>query len=440
MARQRFTAGRVRDFKCPKDKKQAFFWDSETPGLGIRATKTAKVYVFQGRLNKKTIRVKIGPVQSYTIEDIRKEGQRIQGLFSNGIDPRIDKQERIAEQDAKRNAIQRKGVTLTDVWPIYIEDRKPKWSDRHLLDHIRIAHPGGKKLKRGKGKTKPGALAALMNYKLSELTPDNIKIWLEDEKEKRSTQARIAFDALRAFINWAEDYKDKKTKQKKYQGLASLDACSRKIKTDILPKKKAKEDCLQKEQLSVWFEAVKHLSNPIISAYLQGLLLTGARREELASLKWDDADFRWQSITIHDKVDDLRTIPLTPYFASLIAMLPRRNQWVFSSPRAASGRLQEPRIPHNRALEVAGIPNLTLHGLRRSFSTLSEWEEVPVGIVAQIMGHKPSATSEKYYKKRPLDLLRMWHVKIEKWILEQAGIEQPESVQSDSNFKVVGEN
>jgi hypothetical protein len=38
------------------------------------------------------------------------------------------------------------------------------------------------------------------------------------------------------------------------------------------------------------------------------------------------------------------------------------------------------------------------------------------------MGHKPSATAEKHYKVRPLDLLRMWHTRIEVWTLEQAGI------------------
>jgi hypothetical protein len=41
------------------------------------------------------------------------------------------------------------------------------------------------------------------------------------------------------------------------------------------------------------------------------------------------------------------------------------------------------------------------------------------------MGHKPSAIAEKHYRRRPLDLLRVWHTKIEGWILEQAGIEQP---------------
>ena len=64
----------------------------------------------------------------------------------------------------------------------------------------------------------------------------------------------------------------------------------------------------------------------------------------------------------------------------------------------------------------------TLHGLRRSFASLTEWLEVPAGVVAQIMGHKPSATAEKHYKRRPLDLLRVHHEKIEAWILEQAGI------------------
>ena len=68
------------------------------------------------------------------------------------------------------------------------------------------------------------------------------------------------------------------------------------------------------------------------------------------------------------------------------------------------------------------MDGLTLHGLRRSFSSLTEWLETPAGVVAQIQGHKPSATSEKHYKVRPLELLRVHHEKIEAWILEQAGI------------------
>ncbi|MGL1833060.1 tyrosine-type recombinase/integrase [Rhodocyclaceae bacterium SMB388] len=137
------------------------------------------------------------------------------------------------------------------------------------------------------------------------------------------------------------------------------------------------------------------------------MLLTGARREELAGLRWKDVVFQWASLTIRDKVQGERTIPLTPFVASLLASLPRRNGWVFSSVKAESGRLQEPRIGHNKALTAAGLPALSLHGLRRSFGTLSEWCEAPVGVVAQIMGHKPSALAEKHYRRRLLDLRRM---------------------------------
>jgi hypothetical protein len=87
-----------------------------------------------------------------------------------------------------------------------------------------------------------------------------------------------------------------------------------------------------------------------------------------------------------------------------------------------SGHITMPRSHLNCACTVAGIEGLTLHGLRRSFKSLTEWLEIPAGVVAQLMGHKPSATAEKHYTVRPLDLLRVHHEKIEAWILEQAGI------------------
>nr|WP_255631322.1 tyrosine-type recombinase/integrase [Caballeronia sp. dw_19] len=184
-----------------------------------------------------------------------------------------------------------------------------------------------------------------------------------------------------------------------------------------------------------------------METYLIGLLLTGARREELAGLRWDDVDFRWRALHLADKVEKEagRVIPLTPYLHSRLLELKRLNetppsvrqlrklesdgktwkpsQWVFSSSSAAEGRLAAPNRALHRVCEAAGIAPVTPHGLRRSFSSLSEWVEVPTGVVAQVMGHRPSATAERHYKIRPIDLLRMWHDKIEGWVLEQAGVE-----------------
>ena len=188
-----------------------------------------------------------------------------------------------------------------------------------------------------------------------------------------------------------------------------------------------------------WILYADHRMDPIwrsVTACLQVMLLTGARPGEVLSLRWEDVNTKWKGVAIRDKVEGTREIPLTPYVSHLMASLPRRNEWVFSSSTSASGCLTEPNTPHTRACRASGLEGLTLHGLRRSFKSLTEWLDVPVGVVAQIQGHKPSATAEKHYTVRPLELLALHHERIEAWILEQAGITF-DSVATTKQLRVV---
>lgn len=459
MSKANLTAGRVEAFKCVSDK-QEFLWDSQVNGLAVRAAPGGrKSYILQTRYNGKVMRLTIGDVTAWAIEEARdkdgnlvlpgarQEARRLQALIDQGIDPRQEKAERIAKAEAKRQAAQHNEAPALEAWKVYIETRKSRWSANHLADHDNVAKEGGKKRTRGRRPgepelTQPGALRPLLLRPLSDIDADTVRNWLQDEAARRPTHARLAFGLLRAFLNWCSD-------RKEYRGMAHADACTARIAKDQLPKKAAKDDCLQREQLPAWFKQVDSIKNPVIATYLQMALLTGARREEIADLKWSDVDFKWNTIRMHDKVDGERVIPLTPYVAALLKTLKRINdtpppkyrilngrkvdndltnwkppKWVFASKTAESGRLQEPRIQHTKACTAAGISGLTIHGLRRSFGTLSEWVECPAGIVAQIQGHKPSATAEKHYRVRPIDLLRQWHTKIEAWMLEQAGLVQ----------------
>lgn len=417
MAKVNFTAGRVDGFACEPGKAQSFLWDTGAPGLGLRVTASgAKSYIFQGKLNGSAIRITIGDPKTWGIMAAQAEARRLRRLIDDNKDPRTVRQSETADREAKKDEIKRQELTLGEVWPGYVEARKAKWSERHYRDHARLAAPGGQTRKRSTKLTTAGPLASLMSLQLSELTSDRISAWLDEESAKRPTSAAQSFRLLRAFIRWAAGMKE-------YSGLVAAEVYSAQKVKEAVPKNHAKEgDSLQREQLPAWFEAVRKIGNPVISAYLQALLITGARREEMAGLKWVDVDFQWRSLKIRDKVEGSRIIPLPPYLASLLSMLPRRNEWVFSSPAAADGKIAEPRIAHNDVLAAAGLPHVTIHGLRRSFGTLCEWVEMPSGISAQIMGHKPSALVEKHYRRRPLDLLRKWHDKIEVWVLEQAGI------------------
>ncbi|MEM5293530.1 integrase family protein [Burkholderia sp. JPY481] len=448
MAKTNLTAARVAAFQCEPGKQQAILYDAKTRGFGLRVTSAgARAYIVEGRLHGRTIRCTIGDPANWKLEDARQHAADLRVLIDKGTDPREQEALQRAAADAKREAAQRREATVDDAWKAYLayqKDRQQRgvekaWGERHMLEHVRLAATGGIKKKRGNGVTQAGPLAELMMLRLPELTGERIAKWLEHLSD-RPALAALAYRLLRAFIRWCED-------TSAYQSLVPADAYRARAVKEAVPSPKAREgDCLQREQLRAWFDGMRKIGNPVIAAYLQTLLLVGPRREELAALRWTDVDFRWGSLSLSDKVEsEGRVVPLPPYVASLLLDLKRRNDtppnvraltrmeargekwepspWVFSSRTAKDGKLAEPRIAHAKALRAAGLPHISLHGLRRSFGTLSEWVECPVGVVAQIQGHKPSAIAEKHYRRRPLDLLRLWHCRIEAWMLEEAGIE-----------------
>ena len=430
MAKINFTAGRLADFACPADKGQAFLWDSKAPGLALRVTaQGARAFIFQSRLRDgQTVRLTIGePISEdgsgvHTIPKAQEQARRLQRLIDEGKDPRRERAEQEASdravRDADKAARQRLEVSGVMAWEVYCAERKSHWSARNHADHVAFANEGGMQRRRAASKTIAGPLRTLLVRPLAEIDTAAVQSWVTRETKTRPARALLGFRLLRAFLNWCAETDD-------YRLMAQPDACRSKKTREKLGKPTAKTDSLQREQLAEWFKAVRADPNPVASAYLQTLLLTGPRREELAGLRWLDVDFQWKALRIRDKVEGVRTIPLTPYVAHMLSWLPHRskNPYVFTSPGAASGRLQDARANHTRALKTAGLPHVTLHGLRRSFGTLSEWVDVPVGVVAQIQGHKPSAIAEKHYRVRPLDMLRMHHERIEVWMLEQAGIQ-----------------
>ena len=420
MAKVAFTAGRVAGFRCPPDKVQAFLWDVTSPGLGLRVTPAGKpAYVFQSEFQGKTIRLTIGGPDAWSIPQAQEKARELQRQIDEGRDPRDLKRDALAAAAERKAAEAAQSVTVGEVWTVYLEARRPHWGERHHADHFKLVQAGGvpaKRGTRGRGVTVAGPLYQLVGLPLCDLTAPVIEVWAAREGKTRPTAARLAWRCLKAFLSWCAE-------QPEYApALAGGNPAKTKKAREALGKAGVKQDALLREQLSVWFAAVRQIQNPVAAAYLQTLLLTGARPGEVLGLRWEDVNTKWRGLTIRDKVEGERVIPLTPYVSQLIHGLPRRNEWVFSSATAGAGALTIPRNTHVQACTVAGIDGLTLHGLRRSFKSLTEWLEIPAGVVAQIMGHKPSATAEKHYTVRPLDLLRLHHERIEAWILEQAGV------------------
>ncbi len=430
------TRARVDGFLCPPELKEAFLWDSLQPGFGVRAFASGKKsYVIRATVNGKTKRGVIGDA-SGDLAEARAEARRLKTLADKGINPSKAKQQRMKVQQNTALVEKRGTVTLLQVWSEYLIENQSNWGHHHYNDHLKAFREPG--LPCGNGLTsltKAGPLWVLRNTKLSELDSNTLVQWMNKESLTRPGVTARASRLLFACFSWSNEVKD-------YSGLVDVSELKTRQFRKAVPKLNPRKDVLEGGQLASWFTEVKKINNPVIASFVQCLLITGARKGELLSLKWCDVDFQWNSLTIRDKATTkgneigTRVIPLTPYVAQLIQQLPKRNQYVFSSPTSRTGQLMEPRKSYEPALIAAGLQGLTLHGLRRSFATLSEWVECPSGITAQIMGHKPSAIAEKHYKQRPLDLLRVWNERIERWLLHKGEVIFEEAYRT-SQFRLV---
>ena len=419
MAKIAFTAGRVSGFKCPPEKKQAFLWDATAPWLGLRATPAGKpAYVFQSVYKGKDLRITIGSPAAWSIPDAQAKARELQRLIDEGKDPRDLKREALAAHAEKQAAAAAQALTVGEVWPLYLENGKPKrrdsWKPRYRADLEAMAAPGGEKKKRGQGTTRPGPLYPLLALPLAGVNEDTLKSWYDREALTGKHQAARALMMFRGFLRWC-------AARPEYRELTDREAGKAAAIVESLPSSTRRTDALEAAQVLGWWAGVEQLSNRTASAYLRALLLTGARREELAALTWANVDFQWRKLTIADKGDITRTIPLSPYMAQMLATLPRLGSYVFASTGKA-GRITDTRSSHAQALKHAGINHLTVHGLRRSFSLLGEAAGAPAGAIAQVMGHKPSATAEGY-RPRSIDALRPFLEQIEAHILNLAGVQ-----------------
>jgi len=412
--RLHFTNERLARLSCPKGKSQQLYWDDNPKCLGVRVTRNgSKSFIFEFHLNGRNGRLTLGSVNAWSIKQARTRASQLQVAVDSGVDPR-EQAKRAAEAAKARLLIEKvKNSIVREFWDEYVESNYLHWGERHLADHREMAKVGSSSTDKCRKSAKDGPLRTLLSMKLYDLDAGKIVRWLRIESSSRPTSTAKAYRLFRAFLNWMSSHSE-------YSHLLRFDLLLTREVKRLVPAVKPKDDCLEIEMLQRWFQAVESLENSTLASFMQALLLTGARKGELLGLTWEDVDFTWKHIVLRDKVEGERRIPLTPHVEQLLRSLPARNKYVFSSADSRTGRLVNVYKAYNKCIEKSELPRITPHGLRRSFSTLSEWVECPVGVTAQIQGHKPSAIAEKHYKKRPLDLLRLWHIRIENFILGQA--------------------
>ena len=129
------------------------------------------------------------------------------------------------------------------------------------------------------------------------------------------------------------------------------------------------------------------------------LALTGRRRDEILTLKWEMVDWQHSLLNLPDtKTGQLRT----PVSAHVLALLKHIQQQT-GNPRSGyvlrtdkGTRLRTINRTWENIRAAAGLPEVRLHDLRHSFASDALMSGIPLAVVGELLGHKESRTTQRY--------------------------------------------
>lgn len=349
------------------DSGQVFYRDAELKGFGLRVGTGSKVYIAEGKVDGKTVRVTIGRHGVFTAEQARQEAKGILGMVAKGINP----------NDVAKTK-KAKSVTLAEVYQAYCKARS-SLKARTLYDYDRILNT---------------YLADWKTKSLTDIGKDMIERKHREIGERSPAQANLTMRFVRALFNFAiGQYEDSAGNP-----IIAENPIKRLSQTRSWYRVDRRHTVIKAHQLPAWLHAVNNLVNDhtgrnreMIRDYLLLLLFTGLRREEGASLRWENVDLKDRSLTILDpKNRQPHVLPLTDFLHELLSRRHKEtgkdSPYVFPGD-GIKGYLNEPRKQMQRVTAESCV-EFTLHDLRRTFITVAESLDISAYALKRLANHK----------------------------------------------------
>ena len=390
----------VDDAQLPVGKDQIFYRDEQLKGFALRVTASGtKSFVVEKNIGNKVRRITLGKYGALTVEQARKEAQKVIGQIATGVDP-------IAEKQAQKMSV----ITLEQVFNDYKQARK---SLKHntLYNYERVLNIG---------------FAGWKSKPFLSITKDKVAKHHEKlGKEHGEAYANLAMRLLRALFNFAEgQYEDSQGRS-----VVTENPVKRLSQTRAWYRVERRQTFIKSHELAPWYAGVQQLQNETLRDYLLLLILTGLRRQEAATLRWDQIDLTAKTLTVLDtKNHEPHILPLPNYLYQLLLLRSQRkiNDYVFPGPGAA-GHIIEPRKQMVNVTKFSGI-HFTVHDLRRTFITIAEGLDISAYALKRLMNHKMNGDITAGYIVTDVERLRKPMQQITDYFLKCMGVEPSAAV------------
>jgi integrase len=347
-------------------RKDAYLWDRELHGFGLKVTPAgSKVYLVQYQLGGRkgrTRRVTIGRHGEITPTFARAEAKRLLGEIAAGRDP--------ASERNRKN-----GETLADVFSQFIVQHvhtKLKPSTAYYYQLLADTH----------------ILPSLGLRPFAEIQRQDVARFHHGLCAKPYVGNRT-LAVLSKLFNWGEEHgfrpdgsnpcrhveKYREGRRERFLSQAELGRLG-----DALREAEKDKSCSQ------W-----------VIAAIRLLTFTGARRNEILTLRWEHVSEEHECLMLPDSKTGRKAIHLNAPALALLQTIPRLegNPYVICGEKPGQ-HLVNLEKPWRRIRKAAKLDDVRLHDLRHSFASVAASGGQSLIVIGKMLGHSQPATTARY--------------------------------------------
>lgn len=344
--------------------RESWYMDDEVRGLGLRVWKTGdklvRSYALRYRKNGPPRKLKIGDASRMSLDQARKEARRLLAMVDRGEDP-------IAQREDDRQA-----PTVADLVERYLKYHTSRNKSRDQTARI----------------IKRYVLPALGKKKVADVTrPDVESLKHSITSAGKPIAANRVLAILSSMMTYAEEVGWR---------LERSNPC-RRVRRNPENKRERYLTTAELERLGAALNAAEGKEHPSALAAIRLLLLTGCRKGEILTLRWEHVDLQRGLLLLPDSKTGAKTVPLGAPAVALLNGLTRveGNPYVCWGERPG-GHLIGLYRAWNRLREAAGLADLRIHDLRHSFASVGAGSGLGLPIIGRLLGHATPITTARY--------------------------------------------